>query len=159
MTIQNQNIVSVPVGVQLKTEYATQNGWRYGHIFEGGYVWNIGNRQSEQRLGYLGVYDSIDFDVTDRGEYFLKTALTANHKDTDFELGYRFTRGDNTKDNKWNFNVTYNFGNANGMPYKSVLLGKIDLLESANKALRAELVEKDLRIKQLEEELRNLKNK
>ena len=157
--IKDQNIFSVPVGVQLKTEYATQNGWRYGHIFEGGYVWNIGNRQSEQRLGYLGVYDSIDFDVTDRGEYFLKTALTANHKDTDFELGYRFTRGDNTKDNKWNFNVTYNFGNVNGLPYKSVLLGKIDLLESANKALRAELVEKDLRIKQLEEELRNLKNK
>ena len=139
--IKDQNIVSVPVGVQLKTEYTTNSDWKFGHIFEGGYVWNIGNRQSEQRLGYLGVYDSIDFDVTDRGEYFLKTALTANHKDTNFELGYRFTRGDNTKDNKWNFNVTYNFGNANGLPYKSVLLGKIDLLESANKALRAENVE------------------
>ncbi|MCQ2361654.1 MAG: hypothetical protein MJ048_01305, partial [Acidaminococcaceae bacterium] len=70
-----------------------------------------------------------------------KTAFTARHKDTDFELGYRYTKGDNTKDNKWNFNVTYNFGNANGLPYKSVLLGKIDLLESANKALRAENVE------------------
>ena len=162
--IKDQNIVSVPVGVQLKTEYATQNGWRYGHIFEGGYVWNIGNRQSEQRLGYQGVYDSIDFDVTDRGEYFLKTALTANHKDTDFELGYRFTRGDNTKDNKWNFNVTYNFGNANGMPYKSVLLGKIDLLESANKALRAELVEvkaenkrKDMELAEKDAEIERLK--
>ncbi len=139
--IKDQNLVSMPLGVQLKTEYATQKDWRYGHIFEGGYVWNVGNRQSEQRLGYQGVYDSIDFDVTDRGEYFLKTAFTAKHKDTDFELGYRYTRGDNTKDNKWNFNVTYNFGNATGLPYKSVLLGKIDLLESANKELRAENVE------------------
>ena len=155
--IKDQNIVSVPVGVQLKTEYTTNSDWKFGHIFEGGYVWNIGNRQSEQRLGYQGVYDSIDFDVTDRGEYFLKTALTANHKDTDFELGYRFTRGDNTKDNKWNFNVTYNFGNANGMPYKSVLLGKIDLLESANKALRAENVAFSRQVKDLQAENERLR--
>lgn len=34
--------------------------------------------------------------------------------------------------------MNYSFGNSKGLPYKSVLLGKIDLLEAANKELRAE---------------------
>ncbi|MCQ2381397.1 MAG: D52 family tumor protein [Acidaminococcaceae bacterium] len=76
--------------------------------------------------------------MADKGEYFARMAIQAIHKDTDFEVGYKYTKGDTVKDSQWNFNVNHSFGNANGMPYKSVLLGKIDLLEAANKDLRTE---------------------
>ena len=34
--IKDQNLVNIPIGVQLKTEYTTNSDWKFGHIFEGG---------------------------------------------------------------------------------------------------------------------------
>ena len=55
------------------------------------------------------------------------------------------------------FYVNYNFGNSKGLPYKSVLLGKIDLLENANKELRAENVDLKAKNVQLKAEVAELK--
>ena len=149
--IDSQNIFNIPIGIAWRNQNQTGNGWKIGEVLETGYVWNLGDRNSNQHLSYGGVNDNIGFAMADKGEYFARMALQASHKDTDFEVGYKFTKGDTVKDSQWNFNVNYSFGNSKGLPYKSVLLGKIDLLEAANKELRAEIAEKDLEIARLKE--------
>lgn len=136
--IDSQKIFNIPIGIAWRNKNQTAGGWEIGEVIETGYIWNLGDRNSRQHLSYGGINDNIGFAMADKGEYFARMALQAIHKDTDFEVGYKYTKGDTVKDSQWNFNVNHSFGNANGMPYKSVLLGKIDLLEAANKDLRAE---------------------
>lgn len=105
----NQHLLNIPVGLTLKGTYETKEGWTLGGSLTGGYNWNLGNRNSTQSVSYYGCTDSIGFDVADRGEYFVKAGLTAEHKNLAFELGYRYSKGDTSRDNRWNVNCTWSF--------------------------------------------------
>ncbi len=107
--VDNQNLVTVPVGLSFHSHLITTEGWKLGSILEGGYEWNFGNRHSTQEFGYGGAYNSIGFDVVDRGQYFVKAALTADYEKMFFELGYRYSKGKSVRDNKWNFNANFIF--------------------------------------------------
>ena len=107
--VDNQNLVTVPVGLSFHSHLITTEGWKLGSILEGGYEWNFGNRHSTQEFGYGGAYNSIGFDVVDRGQYFVKAALTADYENMFFELGYRYSKGKSVRDNKWNFNANFIF--------------------------------------------------
>ena len=107
--VDNQNLVTVPVGLSFHSHLITTEGWKLGSILEGGYEWNFGNRHSTQEFGYGGAYNSIGFDVVDRGQYFVKAALTADYQNMFFELGYRYSKGKSVRDNKWNFNANFIF--------------------------------------------------
>ena len=105
----NQHLLNIPVVLTLKGTYETKEGWTLGGSLTGGYNWNLGNRNSTQTVSYYGCTDSIGFDVADRGEYFVKAGLTAEHKNLAFELGYRYSKGDTLRDNRWNVNCTWSF--------------------------------------------------
>lgn len=105
----NQHLLNIPVGLTLKGTYETKEGWTLGGSLTGGYNWNLGNRNSTQTVSYYGYSDNIGFDVADRGEYFVKAGLTAEYKNLAFELGYRYSKGDTSRDNRWNVNCTWSF--------------------------------------------------
>ena len=106
-TADNQHLVNIPVGLKIEGSYETKEGWTLGGSLTGGYNWNLGNRNSTQTVSYYGYTDSIGFDIADRGEYFVKAGITAKRKNAVFELNYRYSRGNTSRDNRWNINVNF----------------------------------------------------
>ena len=54
--------------------------WDFGSLLEGGYEWNLGDRDSTQRFSYGGAYDIIGFDIADRGQYYIKATHRTEEK-------------------------------------------------------------------------------
>ncbi|MBQ0068069.1 MAG: autotransporter outer membrane beta-barrel domain-containing protein, partial [Phascolarctobacterium sp.] len=107
--VDNADLFTVPVGLALRSRLKTSEGWDFGSLLEGGYEWNLGDRDSTQKFSYGGAYDIIGFDIVDSGQYYIKAALTAAYQNLLFELLYRYSKGKTIRDNKWNFNLNYAF--------------------------------------------------
>ncbi|MBQ0067544.1 MAG: autotransporter outer membrane beta-barrel domain-containing protein, partial [Phascolarctobacterium sp.] len=107
--VDNANLFTVPVGLALRSHLKTSEGWDFGSILEGGYEWNLGDRDSTQKFSYGGAYDIIGFDMVDSGQYYIKAALTAAYQNLLFELLYRYSKGKTTRDNNWRLNVNWGF--------------------------------------------------
>ena len=107
--VDNQHLVKIPVGMSLRTKYLDKSGWKFGTTLSGGYSWNLCNRSSQQRVSFGGYSDMIDFDIADRGEYFVNAAVQAEYENLLFELGYNYSKGKTTRSNKWYFNANLGF--------------------------------------------------
>ncbi len=107
--VDNQHLVKIPVGMSLRTKYLDKSGWKLGTTLSGGYSWNLCNRSSRQRVSFGGYSDMIDFDIADRGEYFVNAAVQAEYENLLFELGYNYSKGKTTRNNKWYFNANLGF--------------------------------------------------
>ena len=107
--VDNQHLVKIPVGMSLRTKYLDKSGWKFGTTLSGGYSWNLCNRSSQQRVSFGGYSDMIDFDIADRGEYFVNAAVQAEYENLLFELGYNYSKGKTTRSNKWYVNANLGF--------------------------------------------------
>ena len=114
----NPNVVICVAGCMAQKDgekyygVSVYNRWtngKTGILADVGYLWNIGDRDTESIVSFGGASDTIGFDVVDRGQYFVKAALTAKHKQISCELGYRYSKGKSVRDNKWNFNANFIF--------------------------------------------------
>lgn len=107
--VDNQNMWTLPLGLEVRSNFGLIDGWQMGSTVEAGYSWNLGDRDSQQRITYGNAYDVVGFTTADKGQYFVKAALQARRGNLSAEVGYRYSKGHTTRDSRWNFNIGFSF--------------------------------------------------
>ena len=106
----NQNLVTIPVGLEISAEFAMpKSDWTFRPALEGGYVWNLGDRDGNTKIGYMGAYDIVGFETSDPGQYFIRAAMQFAKADFTCAVGYRYSKGKSVRDNRWNISLNYAF--------------------------------------------------
>ena len=93
-------------------------GIRYMHLGAGdyskpiaevGYVWTMGDRDTDQTVSLNGASDTFGFETADSGSFIGRLGIEAEKADVTYGLSYEYQKGDTVKANKWMVNLTYSF--------------------------------------------------
>lgn len=104
----DQNLWLLPVGVTYSAE--VQSGdWTVKPIAEVGYVWTMGDRDTDQTVSLNGASDTFGFETADSGSFIGRLGIEAEKSDVTYGLSYEYQKGDTVKANKWMVNLTYSF--------------------------------------------------
>ena len=106
----NQHLFMPSVGLGWSGEFEMPgSAWTFRPHIESGYVWNLGDRQTEEVVSFGGASNTIGYDVGDKGSYYLDLAMDFRRENVTFGVNYRYQRGHAVRNNKWNFNVNFAF--------------------------------------------------
>lgn len=104
----DQNLWLLPVGVTYSAE--VQSGdWTVKPIAEVGYVWTMGDRDTDQTVSLNGASDTFGFETADSGSFIGRLGIEAEKSDVTYGLSYEYQKGDTVKANKWMANLTFSF--------------------------------------------------
>lgn len=104
----DQNLWLLPVGVTYSAE--VQSGdWTVKPIAEVGYVWIMGDRDTDQTVSLNGASDTFGFETADSGSFIGRLGIEAEKSDVTYGLSYEYQKGDTVKANKWMANLTWSF--------------------------------------------------
>ena len=104
----DQNLWLLPVGVTYSAE--VQSGdWTVKPIAEVGYVWTMGDRDTDMTVSLNGAADSFGFETADSGSFIGRLGIEAEKADVTYGLSYEYQKGDTVKANKWMANLTWSF--------------------------------------------------
>lgn len=104
----DQNLWLLPVGVTYSAE--VQSGdWTVKPIAEVGYVWTMGDRDTDQTVCLNGASDTFGFETADSGSFIGRLGIEAEKSDVTYGLSYEYQKGDTVKANKWMANLTWSF--------------------------------------------------
>lgn len=104
----DQNLWLLPVGVTYSAE--VQSGdWTVKPIAEVGYVWTMGDRDTDQTVSLNGASDTFGFETADSGSFIGRLGIEAEKADVIYGLSYEYQKGDTVKANKWMANLTWSF--------------------------------------------------
>ncbi len=104
----DQNLWLLPVGVTYSAE--VQSGdWTVKPIAEVGYVWTMGDRDTDQTVILNGASDTFGFETADSGSFIGRFGIEAEKADVTYGLSYEYQKGDTVKANKWMANLTWSF--------------------------------------------------
>lgn len=104
----DQNLWLLPVGVTYSAE--VQSGdWTVKPIAEVGYVWTMGDRDTDQTVSLNGAADTFGFKTADSGSFIGRLGIEAEKADVTYGLSYEYQKGDTVKANKWMANLTFSF--------------------------------------------------
>lgn len=104
----DQNLWLLPVGVTYRAE--VQSGdWTVKPVAEVGYVWTMGDRDTDQTVSLNGASDTFGFETADSGSFIGRLGIEAEKSDVTYGLSYEYQKGDTVKANKWMVNLTYSF--------------------------------------------------
>lgn len=104
----DQNLWLLPVGVTYSAE--VQSGdWTVKPIAEVGYVWTMGDRDTDQTVSLNGASDTFGFETADSGSFIGRLGIEAEKSDVTYGLSYEYQKGDTVKANKWMANLTWSF--------------------------------------------------
>lgn len=104
----DQNLWLLPVGVTYSAE--VQSGdWTVKPIAEVGYVWTMGDRDTDQTVSLNGAADTFGFETADSGSFVGRLGIEAEKANVTYGLGYEYQKGDTVKANKWMANLTFSF--------------------------------------------------
>lgn len=104
----DQNLWLLPVGVTYSAE--VQSGdWTVKPIAEVGYVWTMGDRDTDQTVNLNGASDTFGFETADSGSFIGRLGIEAEKADVTYGLSYEYQKGDTVKANKWMANLTWSF--------------------------------------------------
>lgn len=104
----DQNLWLLPVGVTYSAE--VQSGdWTLKPIAEVGYVWTMGDRDTDQTVSLNGAADTFGFETADSGSFVGRLGIEAEKANVTYGLGYEYQKGDTVKANKWMANLTFSF--------------------------------------------------
>ena len=103
-----QNLWLLPVGVTY-SQNIKAGSWTLRPVVEAGYVWTMGDRDTQQTVSLNGASDGFGFDVADSGSFISRFALEAENANVTYGLGYEYQKGDTVKANKWMANVNFSF--------------------------------------------------
>lgn len=104
----DQNLWLLPVGVTYSAE--VQSGdWNVKPIAEVGYVWTMGDRDTDQTVSLNGASDTFGFETADSGSFIGRLGIEAEKADVTYGLSYEYQKGDTVKANKWMANLTWSF--------------------------------------------------
>ena len=94
----DQNLWLLPVGVTYSAE--VQSGdWTVKPVAEVGYVWTMGDRDTDMTVSLNGAADSFGFETADSGSFIGRLGIEAE----------KYQKGDTVKANKWMANLTFSF--------------------------------------------------
>ncbi len=104
----DQNLWLLPVGVTYSAE--VQSGdWTVKPVAEVGYVWTMGDRDTDQTVSLNGASDTFGFETADSGSFIGRLGIEAEKADVTYGLSYEYQEGDTVKANKWMANLTWSF--------------------------------------------------
>ena len=104
----DQNLWLLPVGVTYSAE--VQSGdWTIKPVAEVGYVWTMGDRDTDQTVSLNGAADTFGFETADSGSFIGRLGIEAEKASVTYGLGYEYQKGDTVKANKWMANLTFSF--------------------------------------------------
>ena len=104
----DQNLWLLPVGVTYSAE--VQSGdWTVKPVAEVGYVWTMGDRDTDQTVSLNGASDTFGFETADSGSFIGRLGIEAEKSDVTYGLSYEYQKGDTVKANKWMANLTWSF--------------------------------------------------
>ena len=104
----DQNLWLLPVGVTYSAE--VQSGdWTVKPVAEVGYVWTMGDRDTDMTVSLNGAADSFGFETADSGSFIGRLGIEAEKSNVTYGLSYEYQKGDTVKANKWMVNLTYSF--------------------------------------------------
>ncbi len=104
----DQNLWLLPVGVTYSAE--VQSGdWTVKPVAEVGYVWTMGDRDTDMTVSLNGAADSFGFETADSGSFIGRLGIEAEKADVTYGLSYEYQKGDTVKANKWMANLTWSF--------------------------------------------------
>lgn len=104
----DQNLWLLPVGVTYSAE--VQSGdWTIKPVAEVGYVWTMGDRDTDQTVSLNGAADTFGFETADSGSFIGRLGIEAEKADVTYGLSYEYQKGDTVKANKWMANLTWSF--------------------------------------------------
>ena len=106
--VDGQNLWLLPVGVTYSCE-AQKGGWTIRPVVEAGYVWAMGDRDTNQTVSLNGAANGFGFDTADSGSFVSRFAVEAERANIVYSLGYEYQKGDTVKANKWMANMTWKF--------------------------------------------------
>lgn len=104
-----QNIFTLPVGVSLRNENVTKNGWTITPQFDLSYVWAFGDTDNDMTINVGGAADKLSYTVMDSGSWLTSLALEAAKGDWTYGLGYSWQKGNDARSDKWFVNAEYKF--------------------------------------------------
>lgn len=103
-----QNLFLLPVGVKYSTEI--KNGdWTIRPLAEAGYVWTMGDRDTDQTVRLGSAADSFGFEVADSGSFLGKLGVEFDSDTASYGFGYEYQKGDTVKANRWMANMEFKF--------------------------------------------------
>lgn len=104
----DQNLWLLPVGVTYSAE--VQSGdWTVKPVAEVGYVWTMGDSDTDMTVSLNGAADSFGFETADSGSFIGRLGIEAEKANVTYGLGYEYQKGDTVKANKWMANLTWSF--------------------------------------------------
>lgn len=106
--VEDQNLWLLPVGVSYSTEIK-YNDWTVKPMAEVGYMWTMGDRQTDQTVSLYGTADSFGFDVADSSSFFGKLGIIAESDKMAYGIAYQYQKGDTVDANQWIANVEFKF--------------------------------------------------
>lgn len=106
--VDEQHLWLLPVGVTYSCE-AQKGDWTIRPVVEAGYVWTVGDRDTNQTVSLNGAADGFGFDTADSGSFVSRFAVEAEKANVVYSLGYEYQKGDTVKANKWIANMTWSF--------------------------------------------------
>ena len=74
-----------------------------------GYKFNLGDRKDTTQVKYGSASDDFEYDVVDKGCYYIKAGLTFRRRNVSCSVDYKFTEGRHTRDKRLNFNLSFSF--------------------------------------------------
>lgn len=104
-----QNIWTLPLGVSLRNETVTGNGWRLTPKVDVAYIWAFGDTDNSFDLNTGSGADTFDYTVMDSGSWLTSVGFEAGKGDWNFGLGYSYQKGSHAEANKWFVNAEYSF--------------------------------------------------
>ena len=104
----DQNLWLLPVGVTYSAEVLSGD-WTLKPIAEVGYVWTMGDRDTDQTVSLNGASDTFGFETADSGSFIGRLGIEAEKADVTYGLSYEYQKGDTVKANKWMANLTFSF--------------------------------------------------
>lgn len=106
---ENQNIFLPQVGLNWSAEFKAGDGGIFRPVLEGGYIWTLGSRNTEQTVSFMGTPQSFAYDIADKGSYYAKVGTEYVNTNFTFGLFYTYTKGDKVRNSRWNANASWKF--------------------------------------------------
>lgn len=103
-----QNLFLLPVGLKYTAEIK-HNDWTIKPMAEVGYVWNFGDKNTDQTISLNGASNTFGFDTVDDGVFVGRLGIEAESDKMAYGIGYEYQDGDSSSSDKWMANVTFKF--------------------------------------------------
>ena len=105
----SQNIWTLPLGVSLRNETVTDNGWNITPRLDLAYIWAFGDTDNDLTVNAGSGYDTLNYTVMDSGSFLGAVGVDFSNGDWTYGLGYSYQKGSHAENNRWFINVDYNF--------------------------------------------------